>query len=492
MSNETLLSVEEISKHNRPEDCWIVVEDNVWDMTEFALEHPGAPEIIWKHAGRDATTSYLSIHTPSLLPSNLDPSKFKGKVDKRTITEEWQKPPPTITLELRLNEKPSLSAVINADDFEKIAEQTTNKKTWAFYSSADTNCLTRDRNRDYFGRIWFRPRLLRDVKNVNTSTTILGHPVGAPIFVAPAAMVKLIHPEGEKAISRGCTKEKIPQGISTNASFPVEEIVQSIPDGSHAFFFQLYVNKDRTKSESLLRHVRNLGIDTILVTVDAPMPGKREADERVKMDENLSTPMSGQKGSNDRRGGGIGRLMGGYIAPDFTWDEFAWLRKHWDGNIVAKGVQSWQDAKMCAEYKLDGVLLSNHGGRNLDTSPPAIMTLLECQANCPEIFSQLEVLVDSGIRRGSDVLKCLCLGATAVGLGRPFLFAANYGEEGVEHLIEIIKTELATAMALVGITDLEQCHSGLVSTLDLDHLVSRGEGHPYATGKRLGAVKSRL
>jgi L-lactate dehydrogenase (cytochrome) len=159
----------------------------------------------------------------------------------------------------------------------------------------------------------------------------------------------------------------VPQGISTNASFPVEEIVPSIDPGGHAFFFQLYVNKDRKKSEELLKHVRSLGIDTILVTVDAPAPGKREADERVKMDESLTTPMSGMKGSNDNRGGGIGRLMGGFIAPDFTWDEFTWLRQHWDGKIVAKGIQSWQDAKMCADAGLDGVILSNHGGRNLDT-----------------------------------------------------------------------------------------------------------------------------
>ena len=115
------------------------------------------------------------------------------------------------------------------------------------------------------------------------------------------------------------------------------------------------------------------------------------------------------------------------------------------------------------------------------------MTLLECQLNCPSIFSQLEVFVDGGVRRGADILKCMCLGATAVGMGRPFLYAVNYGREGVEHFIDILKSELATAMALIGITDLSQCHAGLVSTLDIDHLVSRGEGHPYATGKRLGS-----
>lgn len=138
----------------------------------------------------------------------------------------------------------------------------------------------------------------------------------------------------------------------------------------------------------------------------------------------------------------------------------------------------------------------SHANLDAPSSPPALMTLLECQLNCPTIFSQLEVFVDGGVRRGADILKCMCLGATAVGMGRPFLYAVNYGQEGVEHFIDILKSELATAMALVGITDLSRCHSGLVSTLDVDHLVSRGGGHPYATGRRMGnvggGVKARL
>jgi L-lactate dehydrogenase (cytochrome) len=324
--------------------------------------------VIWKHAGRDASTSYNSIHAPSVLPSNLDRSKLKGSVDKRTITDEWSKPPPQKTTELQLHEKPDLDTVINAHDFEEIAQRTVSKKTWAFYSSADTDCLTRDRNKDFFGRIWFRPRLLRDIRNVNTSTRILGHEAGLPLFVSPAAMARLIHREGEKDIARGCVANRVPQGISTNASFPIEEIMASIPQGAnHPFFFQLYVNKDRSKSEALLKHVRSLGVDTVFVTIDGPTQGKREADERVKADEGISSPMSGAKASNDKKGGGLGRVMGSYIAPDFTWDEFTWLRQHWDGKIVVKGVQSWQDAKMCADAGLDGVLLSNHGGRNLDT-----------------------------------------------------------------------------------------------------------------------------
>jgi len=290
-----------------------------------------------------------------VLPNNLDPSLLKGAVDTRTITDEWSRPPPQATAELELHEKPPLETIINAHDFEEVAERTVSKKTWAFYSSADTNCLTRDRNKEFFGRIWFRPRLLRDVRTISTRTKILGHEAGLPLYVAPSAMARLIHPEGEKAIARGCVKDRVPQGISTNASFPVEEIVKAVP--GHPFFFQLYVNKDRAQSEALLKHVRSLGVDTVFVTIDGPVQGKREADERVKADEGTASPISGAKATNDKKGGGLGRLMGSYIDPNFTWEGFAWLRKHWDGKVLVKGVQSWQDARMAFEAGLDGILV---------------------------------------------------------------------------------------------------------------------------------------
>lgn len=444
--------------------------------------------VIWKHAGRDATTTYSSIHAPSLIFNELDRSKLKGVVDKRTITSEWQRPPPTATTELQLHEKPPLDTIINAQDFEDIAQRTITKKTWAFYSSASTDCITRDANKAFFSQIWFRPRLLRSVGQISTRSTMLGHETDLSIFVSPAAMAKMIHAEGEKDIARACASARIPQCVSTNASFPIAEIAACLPPETQPppFFFQLYVNKDRAQSAKLLQHVRSLGIDTVFLTIDGPVQGKREADERVKADESLRTPMSGQAARNDRRGGGLGRIMGSYIDPDFNWEDFSWVRQHWEGKIVVKGVQSWQDAKRCADEGMDGVLLSNHGGRNLDSSPPVIMTLLECQRNCPEIFSKLEVFVDGGVRRGADVLKCLCLGATAVGFGRPFLYALNYGEEGVRHFIDIIQQELEVAMALVGITDLSQCDASYVNTAELDALAARGDAHPYATGKRLG------
>ncbi|KAK4989684.1 hypothetical protein LTR50_003008 [Elasticomyces elasticus] len=478
MANSRLISVEEISKHSTAEDCWIVVDGKVWDLTEFAPEHPGGPQIILKHAGRDATTSYSGIHAPSVLPNNLDESKLIGELDTSTITDEWVRPPPEATPQFQLHEKPPLHTILNSRDFEEVASRTLDAKTWAFYSSAATDCVTRDANKSLFERLWFRPRLFRNVRDVSAKTRMLGREIGLPLFVSPAAMAKMVNPEGEKGIAKGCVGAGVPQCISTNASYPIEEIVPCAPK-SHPFFFQLYVNKDRSKSETLLEHVRSLGVDAIFVTIDAPVPGKREADERVRADESLATPMSGAKATNDKKGGGLGRVMASYIDPAFTWEDLPWLKRCWKGKIVVKGVQSAADARRCAEEGVDGIVLSNHGGRNLDTSPPTLMMLLECHRLCPEIFSKLEVYVDGGIRRGTDILKCLCLGATAVGLGRPFLYALNYGQEGVEHYIDILRDELETSMRLIGITDLSQVRPGLVNTAAVDHLVDSTEEHPW-------------
>ena len=282
---------------------------------------------------------------------------------------------------------------------------------------------------------------------MSTRTEMLGQKMSVPIFCAPAAMAKMVHPSGEKGIALGCCAKGIPQCVSTNASFPIAEIFEAVNgDGRYGdfedekkgmpIFFQLYVDKQREKSEKLLKHVEELGVKGIFVTVDAPVPGKREADERVKADESLSTPMSGAKAKNDAKGGALGRIMGGYIDASLSWDDIPWLRRCTGLPIVLKGVQTAMDAKMAMEMGIEGILLSNHGGRSLDTSPAPVLLLLELQKCCPEIFDRMEVYVDGGVTRGTDIFKALCLGARSVGIGRGFLFALNYGQEGVEKYIE--------------------------------------------------------
>lgn len=274
---------------------------------------------------------------------------------------------------------------------------------------------------------------------------MLGQPMAAPIFCSPAALVKLVHPEGEKEMARGCKSSGVPQCISTAASVPMEDIFEAAKDGSYGegndngempFFFQLYVDKHRENSEKLVKKVERLGAKAIFVTVDAPVAGKREADERVKADEGLTAPMSGQKAKNDKKGGSLGRIMAGFIDPTFSWSDIAWLRKVTSLPIVLKGVQTAMDAKRAMEEGIEGIILSNHGGRSLDTSPAPILILLELQKCCPEVFDKMEVFVDGGIMRGTDIFKALCLGAKAVGIGRGFLFALNYGHKGVKKYVE--------------------------------------------------------
>ncbi|KAA8649138.1 hypothetical protein EYZ11_011720 [Aspergillus tanneri] len=492
MPDKKLVSVQQVSQNNTAELCWIVVNNQVWDVTDFLEEHPGGASIILKYAGRDATKAYSEVHTPGLLKSNLPPHKFMGVLDESTINDEWVKEPPMEYPQVVLeNEKPPLETLINSYDFEVVASKTTSKKTWAFYSSAATDLITRDANKSFFDRIWFRPRVLRNVRSVDIKTNMLGIDCSFPLFVSPAAMAKLIHPDGECAITRACQNKGIMQGISNNSSYTVDELTQAAPSAN--FFFQLYVNRDRAKSEILLRQCSaNPNIKAIFVTVDAAWPGKREADERVKADKSLVVPMAPAKAKNDKKGGGLGRVMAGFIDPGLTWDDLVWVRKHSHLPVCLKGVMSADDAILAMEAGLDGILLSNHGGRNLDTSPPSIITLLELQKRCPEIFDRMEIYVDSGIRRGTDILKAICLGATAVGMGRSMLFATNYGQEGVEHLIDIMRDELETAMRNTGITTLDEAGPELVNTGDIDHLVPQFRQHPYARkiakGRRLPSI----
>ncbi|KAI2784940.1 FMN-dependent dehydrogenase-domain-containing protein [Daldinia loculata] len=489
------VSVEEISRHHSLKDLWVVIDDVVYDLSEFALEHPGGVAVLLDHAGRDATAAYSEVHSPSLIKTSLPASSRIGVLDQATITEQWAKPPPRARgPPQKKPEKPPLDSIINARDFEVAAEASFTPKAWAFVSSAATDCLTKERNASTYRDIVLRPRVLRNVRDVDISTTILGNRVTAPIFCAPTSMGRIFHPQGERELGRGCQRLGIPQCVSTSCSFPLPEVMDAVEEeslsqgvetnGSVPVFFQLYVDKDRRKSEALLRMVRERGVKGIFLTVDAPVIGKREADERVKSDENLRAPMSGAQARNDAKGGALGRLMGGFIDASLTWDDVSWVRQHAPGLPIAlKGIQTAADAVKAMEAGVDAIYISNHGGRSLDTSPATILVLLEIQKCCPQVFDKMEVYVDGGITRGTDIFKALCLGAKAVGIGRGFLFSLNYGKEGIEKFVNILVDELVTTMQMCGITSLDQVHPGLLHTGAVDHLVPGSEEHPYARWK---------
>jgi L-lactate dehydrogenase (cytochrome) len=445
-----VLSATEVSRHDRADDLWTVVDGVIYDLTTFASQHPGGAGIILRYAGRDATHAYSQVHAPSLIKGVIASSRQIGLLDRTTIPSSWDEQQASEGEVSSDNVKPSLDSLINTHDFARVAAKTFAPKTWAFVSSAATDLHTFQRNSRAYAKIGLRPRVLRDVSRVDIATSVLGNSTRSPIFCSPASLGRLIHPSGEKALARACQSLGIPQCVSTSASFPLGDIVDAArsataesseklgkPGYSVPFFLQLYVDRDRRKSERLLADAVSHGVRAVFVTVDAPVPGKREADERMTADESVYSPVSGARAGNDSKGGALGRVMGKYIDSSLAWNDLGWLRQCAPGvKIVLKGVQTAMDAVKAMEAGVDGIVVSNHGGRSLDTAPATILVLLELQKCCPQVFDRMEVFIDGGISRGTDIFKALCLGAKAVGIGRGFLYGLNYGEEGVKHYVE--------------------------------------------------------
>lgn len=327
--------------------------------------------VVYKHAGADATQSYNSVHPPSLISSTLPPSKRIGVIDDSTKDDLWN----TQIVARRSPETqqtlPDLNTVINSHDFETVASKHLSKRAWAFYSSAATDLITHRANRSFLDRIFFRPRGLVDVSRISVKSTILGNDVSMPLFVSPAALAKLAHPDGELGLARAAVRSGIPICVSTNASYGLEDIVAAAKsvatDGKVAnVFFQLYVNKDRSKSERLLRLAERIGVKAIFLTIDAPDRGKREADERIVVDENVHVPMAGVN-TGKKSTGGLAKNTGLFIDDTVTWDDIAWIKKYTGLPLLVKGVQSAYDAKKAMEMGLQGIVVGNHGGRCLDT-----------------------------------------------------------------------------------------------------------------------------
>ncbi|KAK3359957.1 FMN-dependent dehydrogenase [Lasiosphaeria hispida] len=385
--------------------------------------------------------------------------------------------------------KPPLPSLISTHDFAAAFPLAVPPKTLAFVTSAATDSLTHAANTAAYAAITLRPRVLRDVAGpVALRTTLLARPVRSPIYAAPTSMGRTVHPEGEREIARGCVTAGAAVVVSTSASFAVRDVLRVV-GGRVPAFFQLYVDRDRGKSEAVLREAVEAGAGAVWVTVDAPVIGKREADERVPLEEGkVTTPMSGAQAVRDAAGGGLGRIMGKYVDASLAWGDVAWLRACLPRGmpVVLKGIQTAADAVRAMEAGVEGIVVSNHGGRSLDTSPATILVLLELQRCCPQVFDRMEVFVDGGVMRGTDVFKGLCLGARGVGIGRGILYGLGYGEGGVRKYMEILNDELETTMRMCGVTSLDELHPGLLNTRAVDHLVpsSLDEEHPYAKWRR--------
>ncbi|KAI0317183.1 FMN-dependent dehydrogenase-domain-containing protein [Amylostereum chailletii] len=496
MTSNGALSGKLVAEHNSRESCWIIVHGKVYDVTEFLDEHPGGSKIILKYAGKDATREYEPIHPPNAISDNLPPEKCLGPADMGTV----EKVEVIITDEekarfQRMDARPSLSEILNLHDFETIAKLVMPEKAWAYYSSAADDEITNRENHAAYHRlvIWFRPRILRDMTRVDWSTNILGQKSSMPVYISATALGKLGHPDGELNLTRAAAKHGVIQMIPTLASCSFDELVDAARP-NQTQFLQLYVNKDREATKRIVQHAEKRGIKALFITVDAPQLGRREKDMRMKFEADDPDAVTKSGDSVDRTQGAA-KAITGFIDPGLKWGDIPWFQS------ITKS-----DALEAYDQKLAGVVLSNHGGRQLDFARSGIEVLVEVVSKLKEKRGltfpneRFQLFVDGGVRRATDVLKAIALGATAVGVGRPFIYAFSaYGQEGVDKALQILHDEFEMNLRLIGANTIKDVVPDMVDASNIhSHIVAVPGDRLYDSNyesmqaARLREVKSKL
>jgi isopentenyl diphosphate isomerase/L-lactate dehydrogenase-like FMN-dependent dehydrogenase len=324
---------------------------------------------------------------------------------------------------------------LNVHDYEALAQErleSQNPAAWHYYQGGSDDEVTLRENRAAFARLRLRPRVLVDVSGIETSTTVLGAPISMPICVAPTAQHGFAHENGECITAAGASAAGTLMVASSSSSRRLEDIAESC---GGPLWFQLYV-RSLEQAQSFVRRAERSGYKAIVLTVDSPRLGNRERDIRYKLD---SIPfIEGNFGDEELE------FMGNTI----TWKTLDWLRTITSLPLVIKGILTREDALLAVEHGAAGIVVSNHGGRQLDGAPATIDALPEV---VEAVDGRCEVYLDGGIRRGTDVLKALAIGARVVFVGRPVLYGLIVnGHEGVRHVLNVLRAELQTAMALCG------------------------------------------
>jgi 4-hydroxymandelate oxidase len=353
---------------------------------------------------------------------------------------------------------------LNLHDLEARARERLSQSAGGYYASGAWDEVTLRDNAAAFERIKVHYRVLVDVSRRDLSVSVLGQRIAFPVLVAPTAFHKLAHPDGELATVRAAGRAGTIMVLSSLSTTLVEEVLAAA-DGP--VWFQLYINKDRGFTRDLVARVTAAGCQAIVVTVDTPEWGRRERDVRnaFHLPPGLAAvnllPSNPGGEAIGQSGKGMGQAFGWMLDPSLTWADVEWLRGISTIPVVLKGICRADDAKAAVGSGADAIVVSNHGGRQMDTAPATIDVLPAC-ANA--VGGRVPVLLDGGIRRGLDVLKALALGATAVQVGRPALWGlAAAGQEGVEHALGILRQELDLAMALAGCPDVQAITRDLVA-----------------------------
>lgn len=328
-----------------------------------------------------------------------------------------------------LNQLPN---VVNLFDFEKFAAEKMTHMAYEYVASGAADELTLRWNRQGLDAIKLNPTVLTDVSQLNTRVTLFGQELSYPILIAPTAYHKIMHPEGELATARGAGAASAIYVVSSFTTTPLDEIAKA---ATQPLWFQIYVRDDRDFTKALIQQAEALGFRALCVTVDTPVAGVRNRQDKARfaLPEGINTP----------------HMVGGLAEKKpFTWKDIEWIRSFAKIPVLLKGVLNPNDAEKAMEAGMSGIIVSNHGGRNLDTVPATIEALPRI---AEKVNKRIPILMDGGIRRGTDVLKAHALGANAVLVGKPVCFGlACGGAEGVAKVLEILRKELELAMMLTG------------------------------------------
>ncbi|HEX2153674.1 MAG TPA: alpha-hydroxy acid oxidase [Acidimicrobiia bacterium] len=353
-------------------------------------------------------------------------------------------------------------------DLRRLARRRAPRAVFDYVDGAAENEVTLRRSRQAYARVEFVPSVLRDVSRVDMTTTILGKPSALPLVLSPTGFTRMMHAAGETAVAKAAGRAGIPYALSTLGTTAVDDLAKAA--AGTELWFQLYVWRDRGFSLDLLDRARAAGYETLILTVDTPVAGARLRDVynglTIPPELSLSTVLDGalhpawwwdllttaplEFASLRSSGGTVAELIDKVFDPSVGFDDVAWLKENWAGPVVVKGIQSRADAVTAVERGADAVIVSNHGGRQLDRSPTTLEVLPEV---VDAVGEAAEVYVDGGITSGSDIAAAVSFGARAAMVGRAYLYGLMAGgEAGVDRALDILRTELKRTMQLLGVT----------------------------------------
>lgn len=477
-----LIPLSEVEKHNKPNDLWCIINGRVLDLTEFAPNHPGGAKIIEDVAGKECTEEFKAAHSDNykIITLTMGPDAEKkatvGNIDPATLPAIVKGAKAKVAhaeVNMDYSLVPPLEAVLNVHDFEHISKKKLiangKKQAYDYYSSGADDELTYQENVNAFQRIWLKPRILVNVKNIDYKCKILGQHSSFPVYLSAVAMCGMGHEDGECSWMKAAAAEDVTFMIPNLSSKSFESILAS-RTGKQPTWLQIYVNPSKEVVLDQIRACEANGVQALAITVDSAVPGKRERDQRNK----IAVQLGQQKMAEAAAKGTTARKAGVYANrdPGLHWDDVKWFQQNTKLPLILKGVQCGEDAVMAAKCGCHAIILSNHGGRNLDTSRSGIEVLPEVVDALKEakLFGTIEIYVDGGIRRGTDILKAIALGANAVGLGKPAVYSMSaYGDAGIARMLQILKDELTQAMQLVGVTRLTDLSPKHLNYKDLDN-----------------------